>query len=188
MQPNRAQTPMRHTALFLVSVACFLVPAAHSARPQAARSVLQSGAVYSYNSTATGHGANIHSYNVSISQQNATLPGHNMTVPVHNITVHGHNATGHGHGVMPASPSAAAMLPPQHLFQHGRKCGLDNITHSDRRAAGAVKIHSGLAEGEVSIVVQVRTVTAFRDCQRLASCASGLGRWSALAAVSDTTV
>jgi hypothetical protein len=109
------------------------------------------------------------SYIVSASQQNATLTSQNVTVNMHNATALGHNATAaggngtasglnataHGHIVMPASPSAAAALPPQHLFQHGRKCGLDNITHSDRKAASAVKIHSGLAEGEVSIIVQV---------------------------------
>lgn len=46
-------------------------------------------------------------------------------------------------------------LPPQHLFHHGRKCGLQNATRADKKAAKAVRPRSEIAEGSVNIPVNV---------------------------------
>ena len=110
---------MRPAALFLVFAACCLVSAAHAARPHAARSLLKNSTAHSYGATAAEQFASAPSYNASVAGQNATLPSQNITAAGGNGTASGQNAT--THSVLPASAPAAAALPPQHLFQHGRK-------------------------------------------------------------------
>ena len=137
--------------LLPVLFTCCLPAPASASRTHGARA-LQTSTAYGSNSTAGGHNSTATGvitacgvgYNGTVTGCNATAGNYNATGAGHNATTSAHNAT-----------IAAGPLPPQHLFQHGRKCGLDHISHSDQAAARAVKPHSGIAEGGVSIVVQV---------------------------------
>ncbi len=142
--------------LLLILTACSLTTPILAARLHPSRT-LQDSTAPSYNTTAGSVNGTVGSSSSACSSYNGTVSGCNATVgsysaaAAQNVSAQAHNATNVGHN----AGTAATPLPPQHLFQHGRKCGLQHINSSDQAAARAVKPHTGIAEGGVSIVVQV---------------------------------
>ena len=58
------------------------------------------------------------------------------------------------------SQTGTLPLPTQNLFPHGRQCGLQNATHTDKTAAKGVQLRFDIAEGELDIPVWCLLTTA----------------------------
>ena len=143
--------------VLLILTACSLATSASASRPHGSRT-LQEFAAPGYNATGGSVNTTIGSASPACGSHDGTISGCNATASSYNATAAGQNVAALAHNATSTShnaSTAAAPLPPQHLFQHGRKCGLQHISTSDQAAARAVKPHTGIAEGGVSIVVQV---------------------------------
>ena len=112
-----------------------------------------------YNSTEGGSSTACDGHNDSVSVCHATMGGRSTTVSSViateadlSVSAQAYNANSSAHNA--SAPQLP--LPHQHLFPHGRKCGLEHISHSDKTAARAVRPHSGIAEGGISINIQVQ--------------------------------
>lgn len=149
-------------------IACCLLAAASAARVYGPRTVQKSTADRynatrgGYNSTVGDSGTNCTGYSGSASGCRVKVSSHILTVANLNGSAYSYNATSSGHN----ASTAQQPLPHQHLFPHGRKCGLEHISHSDKTAAQAVKPNHGIAEGGVSINVQVLYPCPYNADQR----------------------